>query len=238
LILLELVEQIETGQSPNIFTATFSSITNIIKSLPITIIWAAIWFVITVVEMLLRRSHSDDVGDKDFNAENVAKTVAGFEKFSLSAAFFDALRKGVRMIAFLIYPAIAWENSSVLKSVKKGLAVARTHKTEFVAGFILTELAAFIVFLPPAVLFILSGKFDVEFPEWIWFTTIIYCGFAWSFSIFLEQMFTAELYLWHLLWEKDCSIARSNGDEIPKLQDVKRPSILDSIPDLTNALEK
>ena len=37
LILLELIQQIETGRNPNIFTATFSSMANILKSLPITI---------------------------------------------------------------------------------------------------------------------------------------------------------------------------------------------------------
>jgi preprotein translocase subunit SecG len=238
LILLELIQQIETGKSPGILAATFSSISIIGKSLPVTIAWAAIWFVITVIEMLLRRRRNGDNEHIEFNAENVARTVAGFEEFSLSAAFFEALRKGVRMIAFLIYPAIAWENRGISSSMKRGLAVATTHQTEFVAGFVLTELAAVIVFLPPAILFLLSGKFHVEFPEWVWFITIVYCGFAWSFSMFLEQMFTAELYLWHLLWERDCSIAKSNGNEMPKLQDVKRPSIMDNIPDLSNAAEQ
>lgn len=238
LILLELIHQIETGESLNIFTATCTSIPNIVKSLPVTVVWAVIWFVITVIEMFLRRRRDEDEEDMEFNAENVAKTVAGFEEFSLSAAFFEALRKGVRMIAFLIYPAIAWEKNGLSKSVKKGLAVAKTHKAEFVTGFVLTDLAAAVVFLPPAILFILSGKFHIEFPEWVWFTTIIYCGFAWSFSMFLEQMFTAELYLWHLLWEKDCEIAEINGGELPKLEDVKRPSIMDSIPDLANAIQK
>ena len=238
LILLELIQQIETGENLNIFTATFSSIPNIVKSLPVTVAWAVIWFVISVIEMLLRRRSDDDDEDMDFNAENAAKTVAGFEEFSLSAAFFEALRKGVRMIAFLIYPAIAWEKNGFSKSVIKGLAVAKTHKTEFIAGFVLTDLAAALVFLPPAILFILSGKFDVEFPDGVWFITIIYCGFAWSFSMFLEQMFTAELYLWHLLWEKDCELAKNNGNELPKLEEVKRPSIMDSTPDLANAIER
>lgn len=235
LMLLELVRQIETGSKLNIFSAASSTIPNTVKALPITIAWAAIWFVITVIEMLLRRRSDDDDEDAEFNAENVAKTVAGFEEFSLSAAFFEALRKGVRMIAFLIYPAIAWEKKDVSSSVKKGMAVAKTHKAEFATGFVLTDLAAAVVFLPPAIIFILSGKFDVEFPEWVWFATIIYCGFAWSFSMLLEQLFTAELYLWHLLWEKDCEIAQQNGDEPPKLENVKRPSIMDNIPDLANA---
>ncbi len=236
LILLKLLQQIETGNSPDIFSAISSSIPNIVKSLPITIAWAVIWFVITVIELSLRERRDDDK-NMDFNAENVAKTLSGFEKSSLSASFFEALRKGVRMVAFLIYPSIAWENKGYSKSIKKGLAVAKTHKTEFVAGFVLTELAAVVVFLPPTILFMLSEKFHIEFPDGVWFITIIYSGFAWSFSMFLEQMFTAELYLWHMLWEKECEVAKNNGTEIPKLENVKKPSIMDNIPDLANAIE-
>lgn len=40
--------------------------------------------------------------------------------------------------------------------------------------------------------------------------------------MFLEQMFTAELYLWHLLLEKDCTVAQNKGVEMPKLEDLKR----------------
>jgi hypothetical protein len=235
IMLLELVRQIETGSKPHILAAALSTIPNTVKALPITITWAAIWFVITVIEMLLRQRCDDEDENAEFNAENVAKTIAGFEDFSLSAAFFEGIRKGVRMIAFLIYPAIVWERKDVSSSVKKGLAVAKTHKAEFATGFVLTDLAAAVVFLPPAILFILSGKFDVEFPDWVWFTTTIYCGFAWSLSMLLEQLFTAELYLWHLMWEKDCEIAQENGEEPPKLESVKRPSIMDNIPDLANA---
>ena len=142
------------------------------------------------------------------------------------------------MIAFLIYPAIVWEKKGFFKSIKKGLAVAKAHKAEFITGFILTDLAALVVFLPPSILFILSGKFHIEFPDWVWLTTIIYCGFAWSFSMFLEQMFTAELYLWHLLWENESSIAKNNGDELPKLEDVRRPSIMDNVPDMVYTIER
>lgn len=237
-ILLELIRQIETGKSIELFSATFLAIPKIVKSLPVTVIWALLWFLITVIEMLLRRRSDEDNEDMEFNAENVAKAVAGFEDLSLSAAFFDALKKGVRMVVFLIYPSISWEKNGFSKSVKRGLAIVKAHKTEFVTGFVLTDLAAAIVFLPPAILFFLSGKLHIEFPDWVWFITLAYCGFAWSFSILLEQMFAAELYLWHMLWERNCSIARINGDELPEFEHVKRPSILDSDADLSLVYEK
>ena len=240
-VLLELIKQIETNQETNIIKALYASVTNTIIALPIVISWAVIWFVITIVEAMLRRKSADgDDESTEYNAENVAKTVAGFEQFSLSAAFFDALKKGVRMLAFIIYPAIAWEKLNTIKSVKKGFVVAKSHKAEFVSGFIITELAALIVFLPPCILFYISGKFNVDFPDMVWFGTMVYCAFAWSFILFLEQMFVAELYLWHLIWEKEVNIAEANDEPKPKLADVKRPSVVDNVADmyLTNVQQK
>jgi len=231
-MLLEFIRQIETNEQPSLISAFFKSIGNTIIALPIVIGWAVIWFILSVLEAIFsRRSEDDDDDGEEYNAENVAKTVAGFEEFSLSGAFFDAVKKGVRMLAFLIYPAIAWEKFSSLKSVKKGFVVAKSHKTEFVAGFLLTELAAILVFIPPAILFYISSKFDVSFPEMVWFITILYCAFAWSFTLFLEQMFAAELYLWHLIWEKEVEDAKLKGKPTPKLQDVKRPSVMDNVAD-------
>lgn len=227
-ILLEFLRQIEMDERPSLIRAVPTGLLNTLVALPIALVWAMIWFVLSVLEAIFSRNSGDD----DFNAENVAKTVAGFDDASLSGAFFRALKKGVRMIAFLIYPAIAWEKNGVSRSVKKGLAVAQTHKVEFGTGYVLTELAGAIVFVPPAILFFVSSKFDVTFPDAVWFGTMVYCAFAWSFYLFLEQMFVSELYLWHLKWEKAVDIAVASGDFEPKLADVARPSVLDEVPDL------
>lgn len=229
-VLLELIRQIESGERAVILLAIGKSIANTILALPIAVAWAVIWFLLSFLESLSRRGESDE--DGEFNAENVARTVAGYESFSLTGAFFQALKKGVRMAAFLIYPAVAWEKMGVSRSIKKGLGIARTHKAEFATGFIVTELAAALVFIPPAILFYLSGKLDVQFPDWVWFSTMIYCAFAWSFSLFLEQIFVAELYLWHMIWEKEAEVARLEGRPKPRLADVKRPSIMDDVDDL------
>jgi hypothetical protein len=38
----------------------------------------------------------------------------------------------------------------------------------------------------------------IQFTEHQWMGLILYIGLAWSFSMHLEQMFSACLYLWHL----------------------------------------
>lgn len=231
LTLLTTVRQIETEGRPNVAVAVGVALVNTVRALPIAALWAVIWFVLAVLEAIFNKIRDEDRAP-DFSTEDVAKTLAGFDAWSLSGAFFNALQKGVRMLAFLIYPALLWEGGSTAQSIKRGLAVARAHKVEFFTGFALTELFSAIVFLPPAILFILSGKFDIEFAEWVWITTIIYIGFAWSLSILMEQLFTAELYVWHMNWEEASAEAQQSGATPPRLRDVKRPSLTDGVPDM------
>jgi len=232
LVLLELIERVENGEDPGMLRATFDAFTkNLVRALPIILVWAAIWFALELIEALVRRKRESP--DTELNAENAAKTLAGYGEFSLSGAFFDALNKGIRMVVFLILPGIAWREYGPLRATKMGLGVVKAHLGTFAAGFVLTELAAGLVFLPPAILFVLSSKFEVSFPTWVWAMTIVYCSLAWSFSLYLEQMFCAELYLWHLKWERRCKSARKRGEPLPSLDEIPRPSVLDEVCDLT-----
>lgn len=234
LILLKLIRQIEIGDRPRLGTAILQAIPCIIDAIPITLVWAFVWFGISILACLFRRrEYGDDDEMEDFNAESVAETLAGYEEFSLAGAFFDALNKGIRMVVFLIFPALAWEQNDLSTAIKRGLAVAKTHHKAFVVGFLLTEVTALTLFIPPSLLFFSSHQMEVELPDWVWLLTMLYCAFAWSFSMFLEQLFTAELYLWHLIWEEECSHATTNGNKPPELHEVRRPSIMDDIADLS-----
>lgn len=227
-ILLEQIRIIENGKSPGLAWPLSVAFWNSIRALHVTLIWAFIWFAIMVVEMIMRpRSES---AKSEPTPQNVARFLAGAEQSSLSGALFEGLRKGVRMIAFLIFPAIAWERHD--KPIRRGLGVALSHKTEFASGFVLTELAAGIVFIPPIIVIMLSEQTDVPFPDWIWFAVIVYCGLAWSLTILIEQLFTAELYLWDMKWRNACAAAAVSGVAPPKLAEVKRPSILDGTADM------
>lgn len=230
-VLLELIQQLESGQRMSVVSAFKDTLThNITKILPIVLVWTIIWFLLLVIQALLSKSGKKE--KESFSAENAAKTLAGYQKFSLSKAFFKALEKGVRMVVFLILPPIAWENLSFWKSVKKGIAVFKSNLSTFVTGFVLTELAAAIIVLPPALLFYISDEIEISFPDWVWVITIIYIAFAWSYSIYLEQMFSAELYLWHRRWEKEVVKAQAENRSIPTLNDIPRPSVLDEVNDL------
>lgn len=230
-ILLELIQQLESGNKMSVTEAFGHTLgRNTIKILPIVIVWTIIWFILLVIQALLSKDKKQE--KESFSAENAAKTLAGYGSFSFSRVFFEELQKGVRMVIFLILPAIAWENLGFWKATKKGLGIFRAHLSVFVTGFVLTGLAAAIVFLPPALLFSISDGMEIAFPDWVWVVTSIYVAFAWSYSIYLEQMFIAELYLWNYKWEKEVVKAQQEGKPIPSLKDIPRPSLLDDIPSL------
>ena len=67
----------------------------------------------------------------------------------------------------------------------------------------------------------IDSKFDANYPDSLWMAIIIYIGFSWSLSILIEQLFVAELYLWHLIWEQEKENALLKGDLEPTLEDVK-----------------
>lgn len=233
-VLLELIQQLESGRKLSLFAAVGETLgSNLLKMLPIIIVWTIIWFVLLVIQAILSRKKRRGGSTESFSAENAAKTLAGYGQFSLSAAFFRALNKGIRMVVFLILPAIAWENLGFVRAIKKGLTVFRTHLSHFSAGFVLTEMIAIVLFLPPAILFWISGKFEVQFPSFVWVLVILYIGMVWSYSIYLEQMFTAELYLWNLKWEREVKARQLRGEkDLPELEEIPLPHLLDEVHEL------
>ena len=238
-IVLRLIRHAEEGAPFFIEAAAEAVGRDTLKLIPLATLWAIIWFVLSVIEAILAkaRGRNDDTDTSDFNAQNVALTVANYRSFSLTAAFFDALKKGVRMVMFLILPAMAWEGLGFFQATKKGLVVLKAHLGDFASGYALTYAAGAIIFLPPAIIFELGvGRHGhpplVNFPEWVWVGVTIYIGLAWSFCVYLEQMFMAQLYLWHLKWEKQVQEAQKSGKPLPAFTDVKMPVLLDEATDL------
>jgi len=95
------------------------------------------------------------------------------------------------------------------------------------AGFVST-----VVFLPVSLLFFVSYKAEITFPDWVWIVTVIYTAFAWSYSVYMEQMFAASLYLWNYKWEKELAKAKAENRPAPTINDIPKPSLLDGVNDL------
>jgi hypothetical protein len=229
--LLELVQQIESGEPASLGTAWRELVSKDLRAIiPLSLVWAVLWFILTVLEAIFSRRNRDS--SQDLNAQSAAEALGGDGPFSWLRLGFQMLQKVVRMVMFLILPAVAWEDKGFGDATRRGLSVLRQTLVQFFAGYALTEAAAAIIFIPPAIMFELADKQHVAFPTWAWYLCILYVAFATSYSIYLEQMYTAELFMWFLLWERAKADAIAKGAPAPALTDVPRPQVIDGTPDL------
>jgi hypothetical protein len=232
-VVLEMVQHIESGRRVSVWLAFVDALRyDLPKALPIVFIWAILWLILAVIFAIVSGGKRRRRGEQSLTLKGAARTLSGSDDgFSLSGSYIRELNRGLRMFVFLIFPAIAWENLGPRKAMKRGLRALSTHPVEFSSGFVLSGFAALIVFLPPIVLLWATDTFSLVLSGAVWATVLIYCAFAWSFSIFVEQMFAGELYLWHLKWERAGKPGLKNKKRINKLECVERPSILDEVPE-------
>ena len=235
-IMLEMIEHIETGKQPNFFKALSDTfIKNFIKALPIMIVWAIIWFFVEVIEALTRNKNRNDDNDENSQEKsykNIAKTISGYQELSLRTLTFDLIQSGVRMVVFYIYPAIAWEDETTLNAVKKGFAGIKSNALNFVTSFFTIEMVTYFIFLPAVLMIWFADEFNINYSELTWRLLIIYIACSFAYYLYLQQMSAAILYMWNMKWQKAVQDAIKEGREVPKLEDIKRPDLLDDIPDL------
>ena len=232
LVLLELIQQVETGRQPKLFHATRDAARhNFVKALPIILVWASLWFFLTLLSAIFSKRRSDH-RDDNLNMENAARTFSGGVSFFSLRNLFRMLNKALRMLVFLILPAIAWLDCGPLKATKLGFVAVRQHLRHFAAGFILSEVVAMLIFLPTGILIYVVDQGNYSLPDAAWLGVIFYCAFGWSFVIYIEQMFAAELFLWHIKWCDENKELASQNLSPKTLSEIQRPSLLDDVAEL------
>lgn len=234
LILLELIEQIETNQPVNFWAATKQAfVKDGFKALPLVVIWTIIWFILLIIEALLSKKKGK--GSGNFTAENSAKVLEGASN-TFSEGILATLEKGIRMMVFFILPGIAWKGLSFGQATKQAFHMVRGHLNIFLSGFVLSTIVQAIIFLPAGIVFALSDSAQIQFPVWVWVITIFYIFLAWSYTIYTEQMFSATLYLWDLKWQKAVQ-ETPPGNPVPKFTYIQMPSLLNETADLLDIIK-
>ena len=63
LVVLELIQHVESGERPRIRRATFDALRhNFVKALPIIVVWAALWFFLTILSAVVSKRRRDEIG--------------------------------------------------------------------------------------------------------------------------------------------------------------------------------
>lgn len=243
LILLEMIQQIETGRPPNLLVATQRSIRHyLVRALPIIFLWMVMLFVTLLVEVIFStlfprgRNHRRD---DSLSMESAARTLTEDETGIFSWEYLiQQLDNVVRMFVFIMLPSIVWLNCGPWDAVKNGFAVVKLHIGHFVTGFVFARGVAISLGLPLGIFYGIVNAGFYSPSDFVWLVVILYGAFGFSLIIYLEQMFTAELFLWHVHWTAENKRRKSLDLPPVALGDIKRPLILDGVPDLTGAKSK
>ena len=231
LILLEMVQQTESGKPISLIKSIADAIfRDLWKALPLLLIWGLIWFCLAVLSVLFSKKNNKSSGNKEsFSAHNAVGTLLGDEKeFSSLSAFLDAVSKGVRMAAFLMLPAIAWEELSPLKAFRKGSEILKVAKWNFAEAYGKSGIFAFLVLLIPALIYKMDAELNLQLPETFWIFTLIYIAIASSLILIVEQIYMAELYLWYFNWQKENEKNKALGKPYIPFNKSRRPDFFDT----------
>lgn len=199
-VMLELIQQIQR-QQPTSFSKAFLETISLdsLKIVPISLVWAIIWFLILIVKVLTSKKRENS-NKPEPSLKDAAITLSGASNpFSWIGLGLNLFSKLVRMVVFLSLPAIAWENKGPFSAFKTSFQIIKKHPIHFITSFTLTEVAGLLMALPLIPITIL-GEMEVEPSDFIWLLVIIYEGIIWTLGIYLEQMTLALLYQWHLKW--------------------------------------
>lgn len=232
--LFEFIQHYEDGQNLCFSSAAADTFTqNFFRMLPIIVIWACVLFIITVIQAFFsRKEKSSENSKKELNIKSAAESIGGTDNpTSWIGLGFELLKKIVRMGVFMILPAICWENKGPAAAFRRGMSITRQNAGKFASGIMMTEVIGFLVFLPAGLVFYVSAELNIEFPDFVWFLVILYMGIAFSYFIFIELFFCAELYLWHLRWEaakKDDELAQNRESEL-SIDDVPQPHLISDL---------
>lgn len=216
LLLLELIQQLESGKKLSIINAIFNvAKQGALKALPIAIVWAVLWFILLIFSPKKR----DD--DTEASLKGAAEVLSGAD--SPVNIGLELLKKLMRMFFFLTLPAIAWENKGPITGFNQAFRIVKTHPIQFLSTYSITLAAAMFIALP-LIPYYIAAQAEIVLPNWVYLVVIVYSGIVWTTEIYLEQMSLALLYLWHLKW-------LHNG-ETGDLSEVPQPSLLDSVHEL------
>jgi hypothetical protein len=206
LLMLEIIQQIERGERANLVKAFFKLFSkDLLRALPIMVIWAAIWLILNLLELLVSNRKGGP---------------------NAALIFLDQIEKGVRMLVFLTLPAIAWDNKGPFAAIAQGITIIKRSFSVFTTGFALTELIAIFILLPSTVYISIMNYYQLPLTNIDWIVICLYSVIAWTLSIFAEQIFTARYYLWYQNWQQACTEAKANGQAEPALGSMPIPEPL------------
>lgn len=225
-IMVEIVKQIETDWNIKFWEAFKSNLKNIWKLAGLAFIWAILWFLLVIVEIILSKAKKNSSSNSITNYEWVAKTLWWeWSMFSWLWLGLNMLMDVLRMAVFLSVPAMLWKNKWVFSGIKEWAKIIWKHPVEFIWVYSSLIFIGILMVLPIIIIFSMSDL-GYQFSDMLWLWVIIYEWVIWTFSIYMEQMSTTLLFLWHMKWENQ-KIA--DWESLKPISEIEKPSLIDNV---------
>ena len=202
-IMLEFIQQIETGEKICILKALYEAfVKNLIKGLPLIIIWTIISFIGKILKG--KRSKETFFGTCIRLSMYCILPAIAWEDYGS----IGAIKRGIK----------------VLKKTYTEIFFSIVQTS--VIGFLLILPIPIVVWM----IFTFSGNIQTCLIVIVLF--IGYAVFVGALCEYVGQMFAASLFIWYKKWEREVRNARINNTSEPSLYDIPMPSLLDDVPDL------
>lgn len=225
-IMVEIVKQIETDWNIKFWEAFKSNLKNIWKLAGLAFIWSILWFLLVIVEIILSKAKKNSSSNSITNYEWVAKTLWWeWSIFSWLWLGLNMLMDVLRMAVFLSVPAMLWKNKWVFSGIKEWAKIIWKHPVEFIWVYSSLIFIGILMVLPIIIIFSMSDL-GYQFSDMLWLWVIIYEWVIWTFSIYMEQMSTTLLFLWHMKWENQ-KIA--DWESLKPISEIEKPSLIDNV---------
>jgi hypothetical protein len=210
-IVLELVQEHESGR-PMSFSRGMKAMTRQLSTyFALGMIWAGIRFLI------------------DFLFGKRGKRGPGLLE--------EALQRALRMGVFCVLPAVAWEGLGVWPAIDKGKAVARKMLVDLSVGYVGSWAVGYLLWVLFGALPLLAYKYShpaaisTSSPTfYLWMAYVVGLLLIISaYTSYVEQVYCAMLYLWHLKWEFRVRDAKVEGQPLPEIEEIACPTLLDDV---------
>ncbi len=218
LIILELLEQHETDGDMRLGKAIGEALSrDLLRALPIILIWSLIQFLIQLLDSMVSGGEN---GRRSILQQIIHRLLSG-------------LRRGLHWGVMLIMAALAWEDIKPKEAYQKAKKVYKEHFMEMLTGISISALIS-LLFVVPVIIIILAASYGtlVVGPVLL-IILLVWFVLVWCLGMIIEQIYTAELYLWYKVYEDAVEAAKANGEAGPSsINDVKRPTFFDDVPDM------
>jgi hypothetical protein len=218
LIILELLEQHETDGDMKLGKAIGEALSrDLLRALPIILIWSLIQFLIQILDALVSGGEN---GRSTFLERILRRLLSG-------------IRRGLHWGVMLVLTALAWEDIKPKDAYHKAKTVYKKHFIEMLTGISISAVISLMFVVPVIIIIVLSSNGAIIIGPTILIVMMVWFVLIWCLGMIIEQIYTAELYLWYKVYEDEIETARQKGVNGPSsLYDVPRPTFFDDVPDM------